>query len=49
MFYLVKRENKDPDNPTMTYPAYWFDLLRVENGMIQEHWDAATKNPPAPR
>jgi predicted SnoaL-like aldol condensation-catalyzing enzyme len=48
VFYLVKRENKDPDNPTMTYPAYWFDLLRVENGMIQEHWDAATKNPPAP-
>jgi predicted SnoaL-like aldol condensation-catalyzing enzyme len=38
---------KDPDDPNQTYPAYWFDLVRVENGMIQEHWDAATKTAPA--
>jgi hypothetical protein len=31
-----------------TYPAYWFDMVRVENGLIQEHRDAAMKNPPAP-
>ena len=44
VFLIVKRMEKDPDDPNKTYPAYWFDMVRVENGMIQEHWDAATKN-----
>jgi predicted SnoaL-like aldol condensation-catalyzing enzyme len=48
VFLVVKRAEKDPDDPGKTYPAYWFDMVRVDNGMIQEHWDAATKNPPAP-
>jgi len=49
VFLIVKRMEKDPDDATKTYPAYWFDMVRVDNGMIQEHWDAATKNaPPAP-
>jgi len=48
VFLIVKRMEKDPDDPNKTYPAYWFDMVRVDNGMIQEHWDAATKNPPAP-
>ena len=48
VFLIVKRMEKDPDDPNKTYPAYWFDMVRVDNGLIQEHWDAATKNPPAP-
>ena len=48
VFYLVKRELKHPDNPNRMYTTYWFDMLRIENGMIAEHWDAAVKNPPAP-
>lgn len=48
VFLIVKRAEKDPDDPSKTYPAYWFDMVRVDNGMIQEHWDSATKNPPAP-
>jgi len=48
VFLIVKRMEKDPDDPNQTYPAYWFDMVRVDNGMIQEHWDAAMKNPPAP-
>src|SRR5207248_1121667 len=32
---LVKRMEKDPDDPNQTYPAYWFDLVRVDNGMMQ--------------
>jgi predicted SnoaL-like aldol condensation-catalyzing enzyme len=48
VFVVVKRAEKDPDDPTKTYPAYWFDMVRVDNGMIQEHWDAAMKNPPPP-
>jgi predicted SnoaL-like aldol condensation-catalyzing enzyme len=47
VFLIVKRAEKDPNDPSQTYPAYWFDMVRVENGLIQEHWDAATKNPPA--
>ena len=46
VFMMFKREEKDPDDATKTYPAYWFDMVRVDNGMIQEHWDAAVKNPP---
>jgi predicted SnoaL-like aldol condensation-catalyzing enzyme len=47
VFYMFKRMEKDPDDPAKTYPAYWFDMVRVDNGLIQEHWDAAVKNPPA--
>ena len=50
VFYMIKQLRKDPDRANTVYPAFWFDMLRVENGMIQEHWDAAQKNPPrAPR
>jgi len=48
VFMMFKRENKDPDDPAKTYAAYWFDMVRVDGGLIQEHWDAAVKNPPAP-
>jgi predicted SnoaL-like aldol condensation-catalyzing enzyme len=47
VFFMFKRALNDPDDPSKTYPAYWFDMVRVENGMIQEHWDSAMKNPPA--
>jgi predicted SnoaL-like aldol condensation-catalyzing enzyme len=47
VFFMFKRTEKDPDDPNKTYPAYWFDMVRVDNGLIQEHWDAATKNPPS--
>jgi predicted SnoaL-like aldol condensation-catalyzing enzyme len=49
VFMMFKRENKDPDDGTKTYPAYWFDMVRVDNGMVQEHWDAAVKNAPPAR
>jgi predicted SnoaL-like aldol condensation-catalyzing enzyme len=45
VFMMFKRAAKNPDDPTKTYPAYWFDMVRVDDGMIQEHWDAAIKNP----
>jgi predicted SnoaL-like aldol condensation-catalyzing enzyme len=46
VFFMFRRSEKDPDDPNKTYPAYWFDMVRVENGLIQEHWDSAMKNPP---
>lgn len=27
-----------------TYHTSWFDLFRIENGLIAEHWDPATKS-----
>lgn len=46
VFYMFKRDLQDPDYPNSTYPGYWFDMVRVEDGLIQEHWDSAMKNPP---
>ncbi len=46
VFFMFKREEKDPDDPSKTYPTYWFDMVRVDDGMVQEHWDAAMKSPP---
>ena len=34
----------EPGEPTKTYDLYWFDLFKVHDGMIVEHWDAAKKS-----
>ena len=47
VFYMFKRTLMDPDDKSKTYPAYWFDMVRVDNGLVQEHWDSAVKNAPA--
>jgi len=40
---MISRDVPDPDRPGQTYRAYWFDMWRVENGRLAEHWDAVTK------
>jgi predicted SnoaL-like aldol condensation-catalyzing enzyme len=37
------REGTDPKDSTRKYTTTWFDMFRVENGKIAEHWDPATK------
>lgn len=37
------RELKDPNDATKTYTTTWFDMFRIENGKIAEHWDSAEK------
>ena len=37
------RELPDPKDPTKKYTTTWFDMFRMENGKIAEHWDAAEK------
>lgn len=40
-----RREYPDPENEGETYTTTWFDMLRIEDGKIAEHWDYGTKNP----
>ena len=37
------RQYKDPKDPSKTYTTTWFDMYRIKNGKIDEHWDPATK------
>ncbi len=37
------RELPDPKNKDQKYTTTWFDMFRVDNGKIAEHWDVATK------
>ena len=37
------RENDDPSAPGKKYTTTWFDMFRIENGKIAEHWDPAMK------
>ena len=33
----------DPADSTKTYTSTWFDMFRIENGKLAEHWDGAQK------
>jgi predicted SnoaL-like aldol condensation-catalyzing enzyme len=37
------QEHADPADATKKYTTTWFDMFRVADGKIVEHWDAATK------
>ena len=39
------REYMDPAIKDATYTTTWFDMFRIVNGKIVEHWDSATKGP----
>jgi predicted SnoaL-like aldol condensation-catalyzing enzyme len=38
-----RRTLPDLQNEGQTYTTTWFDMLRIENGKIAEHWDYGTK------
>ena len=37
------RQHPDPRDSTQTYTTTWFDMFRIENGKIAEHWDPALR------
>ena len=47
VFLIFEREQQHPTDPSATYHSNSFEILRIENGKVQEHWDSA-KRMPAP-
>ena len=45
VWLIFETEQKDPRDPSKTYHANSFDVLRIQNGKVQEHWDSAQKMP----
>jgi predicted SnoaL-like aldol condensation-catalyzing enzyme len=45
---IYEHEGKDPADPSKTYKFNAFDVFRIQNGKIQEHWDNGMKSSPAP-
>ena len=45
VWLIWETEQKDPRDPSKTYHANSFDVLRIQNGKVQEHWDSALKFP----
>jgi predicted SnoaL-like aldol condensation-catalyzing enzyme len=43
---VLKIKRPDPDAPSKTYDSFWFDLYRIKNAKITEHWDGALKGAP---
>jgi predicted SnoaL-like aldol condensation-catalyzing enzyme len=41
------REYDEPGQPGKKYTSTWFDMFRIQDGKIAEHWDNATKPIPA--
>lgn len=39
-------ERTDPKDKNKKYTTTWFDMFRIENGKIAEHWDSAEKMNP---
>jgi len=41
--YIFKRMEPDPKDKSKAYEQFSFDMFRVKNGKIVEHWDTATR------
>ena len=46
VLHMFKRFSADPSTPGAVYKWNWFDLVRVDGGLVREHWDMAMKTPP---
>ncbi|HUI77034.1 MAG TPA: nuclear transport factor 2 family protein [Bryobacteraceae bacterium] len=43
VWLIFESEQKDPRDESKTYHSNSFDVLRIQNGKVQEHWDSAQK------
>ncbi|HKD06896.1 MAG TPA: nuclear transport factor 2 family protein [Bryobacteraceae bacterium] len=48
VWLVFEHKFKNPKDSSQWVYEYSFDLFRLQNGKIQEHWDAARKDPGSP-
>ena len=48
VWLVFEHKFENPKDTSQSVYEYSFDLFRIQNGKIQEHWDAARKNPASP-
>jgi predicted SnoaL-like aldol condensation-catalyzing enzyme len=48
VWLIFEHENKDPRDPSKTYRFDTFEIIRIQNGKVQEHWDSEKKRPRTP-
>jgi predicted SnoaL-like aldol condensation-catalyzing enzyme len=48
VLFMFERTDKDPNDPSKDYVWHHFDVIRIENGLIKEHWDEAVIAAPTP-
>ena len=48
VWLVFEHKFKNPKDPSQSVYENSFDLFRIQKGKIQEHWDAARKNPGSP-
>jgi len=41
--FIFKQSTPDPKDKTKSYDRFTFDMFRIKNGKIAEHWDGATR------
>jgi predicted SnoaL-like aldol condensation-catalyzing enzyme len=45
VIFAFKRDLPDPQDSTKCYTTTWFDMMRIKDGKVAEHWDYGTKRP----
>jgi len=48
VWLVFEHKFKNPADSSQSVYEYSFDLFRIQNGKIQEHWDSARKDPGSP-
>ena len=43
---VLKIKRRDPGARSKTYDSFWFDLYRIKDAKVTEHWDGALKGAP---
>src|SRR6476646_10653334 len=48
VWLIFEHPGKDPRDPSKTYRFDTFEIIRIQNGKVQEHWDGEKKRPGTP-
>jgi predicted SnoaL-like aldol condensation-catalyzing enzyme len=46
VIFAFRRDMPEPQDATKCYTTTWFDMMRIKDGKVAEHWDYGTKRPP---